>query len=114
MAGTLPPAGPESADPAGWAADVDALLAERARAGEPAPVVLPTQLSVSALVDLDRDREAAARRLTRRLPARPSSRSSGSGLGQGFAAATTSGARNTLTILPILPIQTARRVKTPY
>lgn len=73
MAGTLPPAGPDgtSADPAGWAADVDALLAERARAGERGPVALPTQLSVSALVDLDRDREAAARRLTRRLPARP-------------------------------------------
>ena len=71
MAGTLEPADPESADPAGWAADVDALLAERARTGEPAPVVLPAQLSVSALVDLDRDREAAARRLTRRLPARP-------------------------------------------
>ena len=71
MAGTLEPADPESADPAGWAADVDALLAERARTGEPAPVVLPAQLSVSALVDLDRYREAAARRLTRRLPARP-------------------------------------------
>jgi DNA helicase-2/ATP-dependent DNA helicase PcrA len=71
MAGTLEPAVPESADPASWAADVDALLAERARTGEPAPIVLPAQLSVSALVDLDRDREAAARRLTRRLPARP-------------------------------------------
>ena len=71
LAGTLPSPGPESGDPAGWVADVDALLAERARAGEPVPVVLPTQLSVSALVDLDRDREAAARRLTRRLPARP-------------------------------------------
>ena len=42
MAGTLPPAGPDgtSADPAGWAADVDALLAERARAGERGPVAL--------------------------------------------------------------------------
>ncbi|MCW1960286.1 MAG: PD-(D/E)XK nuclease family protein, partial [Mycobacterium sp.] len=55
---------------ADWVADVDALLAERARGGAPAPVRLPTQLSVSALVELDRD-PAAAARLTRRLPARP-------------------------------------------
>jgi DNA helicase-2/ATP-dependent DNA helicase PcrA len=60
-----------TADPDGWIADVDALLAERARAHQPRPVTLPAQLSVSALVDLDRDPEAAARRLTRRLPARP-------------------------------------------
>ena len=66
---TLPVAEPpESA--AEWIADVDALLAERARAGEQAPVALPTQLSVSALVELDRDPTAAAR-LTRRLPTRP-------------------------------------------
>ncbi len=58
-------------DPHGWIADVDALLAERVRAAEPAAVTLPSQLSVSALVDLDRDRDAALRRLTRRLPARP-------------------------------------------
>ncbi len=63
---------PEPADePHGWIADVDALLAERARATQPAPAALPTGLSVSALVDLDRDRDAALRRLTRRLPARP-------------------------------------------
>ncbi len=61
----------DSGDPHGWIADVDALLAERARAAQPAPMALPAQLSVSALVDLDRDREDAARRLTRRLPARP-------------------------------------------
>jgi DNA helicase-2/ATP-dependent DNA helicase PcrA len=60
----------EAADPHGWVADVDALLAERARAGAKAPVPLPAQLSVSALVELDRDPGAAAR-LTRRLPARP-------------------------------------------
>lgn len=66
------PAPPDTAeDPHGWIANVDALLAERARAAEPAPATLPTQLSVSALVDLDRDRAAALRRLTRRLPARP-------------------------------------------
>ncbi|MCX6483122.1 MAG: ATP-dependent DNA helicase [Mycobacterium sp.] len=58
-------------DPDGWIADVDALLAERARAHQPRPVTLPTALSVSALVDLDRDRDAAARRLIRRLPSRP-------------------------------------------
>ncbi|MGI9125618.1 MAG: PD-(D/E)XK nuclease family protein, partial [Mycobacterium sp.] len=58
-------------DPHGWIADVDALLAERARAGARPAVELPAQLSVSALVDLRRDPAAAARRLTRRLPARP-------------------------------------------
>ncbi|MEI7518340.1 MAG: UvrD-helicase domain-containing protein [Mycobacteriaceae bacterium] len=58
-------------DPDGWIADVDALLAERARAHQSRPVTLPTSLSVSALVDLDRDRDAAARRLIRRLPSRP-------------------------------------------
>jgi DNA helicase-2/ATP-dependent DNA helicase PcrA len=69
-AGT-PDAHPDAADPHGWIADVDALLAERARAATAAPPDLPAQISVSALVDLDRDRDAAARRLTRRLPARP-------------------------------------------
>ncbi|MFN0142150.1 MAG: ATP-dependent helicase [Mycobacterium sp.] len=58
-------------DPDGWIADVDALLAERARAQQPRPVTLPAQLSVSALVELSRDPDAAARRLNRRLPARP-------------------------------------------
>ncbi len=51
--------------------DVDALLAERERIGTPQPVRLPGQLSVSALVELDKDPRGAARRLTRRLPARP-------------------------------------------
>ena len=64
--------GPQSDDdPHGWIADVDALLAERARAAAPVPPGMPTQLSVSALVDLGRDRDAALRRLTRRLPDRP-------------------------------------------
>ncbi len=72
MAGTL--ADPEPGQSEGpvpdWIADVDALLAERARAHSPAPRTLPAQLSVSALVELDRD-PAAVVRLTRRLPARP-------------------------------------------
>jgi DNA helicase-2/ATP-dependent DNA helicase PcrA len=59
------------ADTEGWAADVDALLRERARAARrPAPA-LPSQLSVSSLVDLAREPEHAVQRLTRRLPTRP-------------------------------------------
>jgi DNA helicase-2/ATP-dependent DNA helicase PcrA len=58
-------------DPDGWAADVDALLAERARVGVPVNESLPQQLSVSSLVELGRDREGAVRRLLRRLPVRP-------------------------------------------
>jgi DNA helicase-2/ATP-dependent DNA helicase PcrA len=60
-------------DPHGWAADVDALLAERTRAGErvhPA-TTLPNQLSVSSLVELGRDPAGAAQRLRRRVPVRP-------------------------------------------
>lgn len=67
-----PAAGAEGApDMDGWAADVDALLAERERAHERPAAVLPPQLSVSALVDIGRDPEGAARRLQRRLPMRP-------------------------------------------
>jgi DNA helicase-2/ATP-dependent DNA helicase PcrA len=55
----------------GWAADVDALLAERERAAYRPPPVLPAQLSVSALVDVGRDQDGALRRLQRRVPARP-------------------------------------------
>ncbi len=65
-----PPAEPD-ADPEGWAADVDALLAERGRVTQPPPATLPGQLSVSALVDLERDPAAALSRLRRRLPSRP-------------------------------------------
>lgn len=54
-----------------WAADVDALLDERARAAHPPTRTLPSQLSVSSLVDLAREPEQAAQRLMRRLPARP-------------------------------------------
>jgi DNA helicase-2/ATP-dependent DNA helicase PcrA len=67
LAGSVPDT---DEDPEGWAADVDALLAERGRSAAPPPAELPGQLSVSALVELDRD-PAALRRLTRRLPARP-------------------------------------------
>ncbi|MBO0880204.1 MAG: ATP-dependent helicase, partial [Mycobacterium sp.] len=59
------------ADTEGWAADVDALLDERARVAHPPPRTLPSQLSVSGLVDLARDPDGALQRLTRRLPARP-------------------------------------------
>ncbi|MGE2725610.1 ATP-dependent helicase [Mycolicibacterium pulveris] len=56
----------------GWAADVDALLAERDRAAEPpAPLPLPTQISVSTMVELGRDPDSLAQRLRRRLPTRP-------------------------------------------
>ncbi len=71
MAATPTGPGPDAADPHGWVADVDALLAERAAAARPPARPLPTALSVSALVELGRDPQAAARRLTRRLPARP-------------------------------------------
>jgi DNA helicase II / ATP-dependent DNA helicase PcrA len=54
-----------------WAADVDALLAERARAGRPPARILPLQLSVSGLVELARDPVGAAQRLMHRLPTRP-------------------------------------------
>jgi DNA helicase-2/ATP-dependent DNA helicase PcrA len=61
----------DDADPEGWAADVDALLDERARTAQPPAHPLPSGLSVSSLVDLARDPEHAAQRLTRRLPSRP-------------------------------------------
>ena len=55
----------------GWAADVDALLAERARSAQPPVRALPGQLSVSGLVDLAGDPTGAAQRLMHRLPVRP-------------------------------------------
>lgn len=55
----------------GWAADVDALLAERARLAQPVALSLPTQLSVSGLVELARDPVGATQRLKHRLPPRP-------------------------------------------
>ncbi|MEN0134332.1 MAG: ATP-dependent DNA helicase [Rhodococcus sp. (in: high G+C Gram-positive bacteria)] len=62
----------EDEDPENWAADVDALLAEReARANARAEVVLPGQLSVSQLVELEADPDALAARLRRPLPFPP-------------------------------------------
>ena len=63
--------GADDADIEGWAADVDALLAERARATTPPARALPSQLSVSGLVDLARDPDGATQRLLYRLPSRP-------------------------------------------
>ena len=60
-------------DPHGWAADVDALLAERERSAYRPTPELPTQLSVSTLVELGRDPDAVAQRLRRRLPRQPDS-----------------------------------------
>jgi DNA helicase-2/ATP-dependent DNA helicase PcrA len=58
-------------DPEGWAADVDALLAERDQTTARRPAAVPPTLSVSSLVDVGKDAEAALRRLRRRLPNRP-------------------------------------------
>jgi DNA helicase-2/ATP-dependent DNA helicase PcrA len=60
-----------TSDVDGWAADVDALLAERDRAADQTVLPLPGQLSVSTLVELGRDPDGVAQRLRRRLPARP-------------------------------------------
>ncbi|MHA7649026.1 ATP-dependent helicase [Mycobacterium sp. ML4] len=60
-----------SDDVEGWAADVDALVAERARAARPPAHTLPGQLSVSGLVELARDPSGAVQRLIHRLPNRP-------------------------------------------
>lgn len=62
---------PTGPDMHGWAADVDALLAERARATHKPVAPLPAQISVSTMVDLGRDPDAVADRLRRRLPRRP-------------------------------------------
>jgi DNA helicase-2/ATP-dependent DNA helicase PcrA len=62
---------PASADVGEWVAEVDALLAERARGPQQPAPALPNQLSVSDVVELGRDPAAALRRLMRRLPARP-------------------------------------------
>ncbi len=63
--------GEPGADAEGWAADVDALLAERAGSQRRPARALPSQVSVSGLVDLARDPAAAAQRLVHRLPTRP-------------------------------------------
>jgi DNA helicase-2/ATP-dependent DNA helicase PcrA len=61
----------DTVDVDGWAADVDALLAERDRSADKPIPPLPAQVSVSTLVELSRDPEAVAQRLRRRLPTRP-------------------------------------------
>lgn len=55
----------------GWADDVDALIEERNRVVEPSTAALPLQLSVSMMVELNKDPEAVSQRLRRRLPTRP-------------------------------------------
>ena len=67
--------GAKSEDVEGWAADVDALLAERDRAADsPVPLGVPPAcggVSVSTLVELGRDPVGVAQRLRRRLPTPP-------------------------------------------
>jgi len=65
--------GSATAPAAQWRHDVDVLLAERARLqrGEVIDVELPGQLSVSQLVELERDPQQLARRLHRPLPMAP-------------------------------------------
>ena len=75
--------GETGADVEGWAADVDALLAERARSEHRPARALPSQVSVSGLVDLARDPAAAVQRLVHRLPTRPDPHAS---LGNAFHA----------------------------
>jgi len=59
-------------DPEGWAADAEALLAERERSRAARPrVALPPALSVSQLVELAADPEALAARLRRPMPYPP-------------------------------------------
>lgn len=72
-ADTDPAAEPDpAADPDGWAADVDALLAEyRAGAAAEREVELPAQLPATALVELRADPRKLAARLRRPLPYPP-------------------------------------------
>jgi DNA helicase-2/ATP-dependent DNA helicase PcrA len=67
----VPPTEPERL--AGWARDVELLLAERAAAarGGPVEVRLPAQLSVTDVVALATDPDELARRLRRPLPQQP-------------------------------------------
>lgn len=57
-------------DPEGWAADVDALLAER-HATKNSATALPATLSVSNLVEIGRDPRGGIQSIVRRLPRRP-------------------------------------------
>lgn len=67
----MPPPEDQDDDPEGWAADVDVLLAERAAARARPGVLLPSQLTVSRLVELAADPAALASRLRRPLPLPP-------------------------------------------
>jgi DNA helicase-2/ATP-dependent DNA helicase PcrA len=67
-----PPEDGDDGDPEGWAEDVDVLLAERAAARARPTVALPSQLSVSQLVDLAADPAGLASVLRRPLPMPPS------------------------------------------
>ncbi|MFI5539475.1 UvrD-helicase domain-containing protein [Nocardia sp. NPDC051900] len=63
---------PDPADPEGWAADVDALLAEHhAAAAADEEVELPGQIAATALVELRADPAKLAARLRRPLPYPP-------------------------------------------
>ncbi|WP_036528683.1 ATP-dependent DNA helicase [Nocardia sp. CNY236] len=65
-------AAPDSDDPEGWAADVDALLAEHTAAAVAAEVVeLPSRIAATALVELRADPAKLAARLRRPLPYPP-------------------------------------------
>jgi DNA helicase II / ATP-dependent DNA helicase PcrA len=66
-----PPPEPDEEDPEGWAADVDVLLTERAAARARPAVELPSQLTVSRLVELAADPAGLATRLRRPLPLPP-------------------------------------------
>jgi DNA helicase-2/ATP-dependent DNA helicase PcrA len=60
------------ADPEGWVADTDVLLAERAAAANrQEDVELPSSITVSQLVELARDPAALARKIRRPLPFPP-------------------------------------------
>ncbi|MDQ4118822.1 MAG: ATP-dependent helicase [Actinomycetota bacterium] len=61
----------DGADPEGWAADVDVLVAERAAAARRPTVLLPGQVSVSRLVELADDPDDLAVRLRRPVPLPP-------------------------------------------
>ncbi len=65
--------GPDGVLAAAWRHDVERLLAERAAlaSGDTVDVPLPAQLSVSQLVELERDPTALARALRRPVPHRP-------------------------------------------
>jgi DNA helicase-2/ATP-dependent DNA helicase PcrA len=55
----------------GWAADVDALIAEHDRVTVRPAAPLPLQVSVSTLVELGKDPESVLQRMRRRVPTRP-------------------------------------------